>query len=41
MDLRNYELGVQSARLILQQIDRVTPEPVTTLEPFILQREST
>lgn len=41
VDLRNYELGVQSARLILQQIDRVTPEPVTTLEPFILQREST
>lgn len=41
VDLRNYELGLQSAKLILQQIDHLPTDPITVLDPFILQREST
>lgn len=41
VDLQNYELGVHSARLILQQIQGLPIEPVTVLSPSIVQREST
>lgn len=41
IDLQNHALGVQSARLILRQIDHRPVEPVTVLAPSILQRGST
>lgn len=41
VDLQNYELGVHGARLILRQIQGLPIEPVTMLEPSIVQRKST
>lgn len=41
IDLQNHALGVRSAQLILRQIAHKSVEPVTVLEPSILQRRST
>lgn len=41
VDLQNKELGVKSAELILSQIRKENFEPVTVLEPFIVERKST
>ncbi len=41
IDLQNHALGEASAKLILRQINHKSVDPVTILEPFILQRQST
>ncbi|MFE4571774.1 LacI family DNA-binding transcriptional regulator [Paenibacillus chitinolyticus] len=41
VDLQNRELGVISAEMILGQIRKQEIEPVTVLEPLIIQRNST
>jgi len=41
VDLQNYELGIHSAQLIIRQIDGLPIDPVTVLEPSIVQRTST
>lgn len=40
IDLQNRELGKASAEIILGQINKKTLEPITILEPFIVERES-
>lgn len=41
VDLQNYQLGIRSAEVMVRQIQGERFETVTTLEPFIVQREST
>ncbi|SEG24208.1 LacI family DNA-binding transcriptional regulator [Paenibacillus sp. UNC499MF] len=41
VDLQNRELGVRSAEMILGQIRKQEIEPVTVLEPLIIERNST
>jgi len=40
VDLQNQELGIKSAEIILNEIQKETFEPVTVLEPFIVERKS-
>ncbi|MCD8249744.1 MAG: LacI family transcriptional regulator [Lachnospiraceae bacterium] len=41
INLQNYNLGIESARKIMAKIMEETFEPVTVLEPYIIQRAST
>ena len=41
VDLQNQELGMRSAEIILSQIRKETFEPITVLDPFIVERKST
>ncbi|WP_084783417.1 LacI family DNA-binding transcriptional regulator [Paenibacillus sp. FJAT-26967] len=40
VDLQNRELGIRSAEIILSQIRKQVFEPITILEPFIVERKS-
>ena len=40
VDLQNRELGIRSAEIILSQIRKQEFEPITVLEPFIVERRS-
>ncbi|WP_179301762.1 LacI family DNA-binding transcriptional regulator [Neobacillus jeddahensis] len=40
VDLQNLELGIRSAEIILSEIRKEEFEPVTVLEPFIVERKS-
>ncbi|MFJ5789792.1 LacI family DNA-binding transcriptional regulator [Lysinibacillus sp. NPDC093197] len=40
VDLQNQELGIRSAEIILSEIQKEKFEPVTILEPFIVERKS-
>jgi len=40
VDLQNRELGIRSAEIILSQIRKEEFEPITVLEPFIVERKS-
>ncbi|NQX68653.1 LacI family DNA-binding transcriptional regulator [Paenibacillus alba] len=40
IDLQNRELGIRSAEIILSQIQKQEFEPITVLEPFIVERKS-
>ncbi|GFZ78362.1 catabolite control protein A [Paenibacillus marchantiophytorum] len=40
IDLQNRELGIRSAEIILSQIRKEAFEPITVLEPFIVERRS-